>query len=599
MKPLYDIAIIDLNNDGKNDIILNGSNGILAYLQRTQEQEFDSVRLPINLEQNARGMVVDDVTGDQLADIIVTRSSNIPSANLLLYTQNPDNTFNPAINIPSYEVPHNPVSVDMDNDGLRDIVVLNGGYSAMTIHYQNPEGGLDRAVIVGIGEVQLNFERNHDIGDVTGDGLADLVHVDRNIGLKLVTFGAIPTCPTTAPPTTQAPEFLYSTLNGEELCEVLANDIDNDGYQEFIVLSCDICNETVIKVARQQSDGSFAFDQDIPTDLEMLGATGLAIGDVNSDNRSDIAIADYQIGNIALGLQDQNGIFSFSWIPVADHPASVHIADWNGDSKNDVAVLADDGFYILSQQANGTLNSPVRHLYGQVGGNHFSDTISKMADWNSDGLMDLIGYWDGHSNTTHRSKNLRIFLQKANGNFEMLPSTSFLPPPADLEIGDINNDGRLDILLSADRNRPIASIGIFLQQADGTLGNRILVGSPLYERPRSLLITDLNGDQLNDILVRNSWHYFSVFTQNSMHTLDQPVAYTSYSSHRFAPQSIAQIDENQDGIPEAIGIAQDNHLLLLKPIIGNATKRASMFWESRSQIHQSISQEYIANAGSK
>ncbi len=569
----YDIAISDFNHDGRYDIALQGMNAnpnVAIYLQRPDGNGFETgYFLPpvaAGIPWGGWGMTAGDVNGDHLADIVSTIPYNMPTAQLVIYTQLPAGGFTSPSYVPTYEIPTNPTLFDMNDDGRLDVVVLNDGYGAYTVHYQQSDGSLSAPVTRPAGEIQSIDTRDVDIGDVTGDGQPDLIYVGLNTGLTLATSGTVPVCPTPQPPpAARQPDFLYGQIDGIQGYEMVVGDVNGDELQDFLTLCDD--QGTRIQIVQQQPGGTFTLSGSI-----LLGQVfppagtllrGLSAGDLNSDGRLDVAAAQplYEATDIVIALQNTDG----TYLPatrrsIALHPSQTYIADWTGDGRNDLAVIASDGLYVLAQQLDGTLADPVLHAAGMIG----TTSWSTMTDWNKDGRMDVIAWWDGGLS---EAATVRVLLQSANGSFQLLPPRSFPDTPRDLQVGDVNQDGHPDIVLSLSRNRPLGTVWVLLQMPDGNLGNRVLLSAPNYDLPEALAIADLNGDQLNDILVMNAWTYFSVFTQNRSQTFDPIIQYQFFTLNGYSPHSIAQIDVDHNSVPEVLGIASpDGYLAFLKPI---------------------------------
>jgi hypothetical protein len=571
----YDVAIADFNGDGRNDIALQGSNrnpNVVVYPQKTDGSGFELGYFLSSLSTTfgGYGMTAGDVTGDGLADIVTTLPDNVPSARIVAYDQLPGGGLSAPSYLSTYECPVNPMLFDMDNDGQLDAVVLNNGYGSVTTHYQQAGGGLGPPVTVQADEVQSTFTRQCDAGEVTGDGQPDVVYSSLNTGLTLVLLGenSVPTCPEPVlPPRAREPVFEGGLLYGDWLSELVAGDIDNDGQQEFLTIS--MSGETVVKIAQQQPDNSYAFGDNIPVGRafphSLVSLCGLSTGDLDGDGWLDISVGRCSINSdeVVIVRRGVDGSFlPAELIEVDTSPLQTYIADWTGDGHDDLAVLAQGGLYVLAQQPDGMLGEPVQHLAGKIG----STRYSTVADWNRDGRMDLIAWWDDETQLTSRATNVRVFLQEADASFRMLPPTSFLPGPTDLQVGDVNGDGRPDVVVTSDGGNPFGVLGIMLQQADGSPGNRTLLSAPGYQRPGALAIADLNGDRLNDLLVMNSWTYLSVFTQNKQHTFDPVLYYNLGTLNSYWPHSVAQVDQDQDGFPKVIAIVSpDDYLVFLSP----------------------------------
>src|SRR5439155_26488470 len=64
----------------------------------------------------------------------------------------------------------------------------------------------------------------------------------------------------------------------------------------------------------------------------------VAVGDFNGDGKQDLAVVNYG-NNVSIFLGDGLGNFSAATIHAGDFPTSVAVGDFNGDGKQDLTVL--------------------------------------------------------------------------------------------------------------------------------------------------------------------------------------------------------------------------------------------------------------------
>jgi hypothetical protein len=129
-----------------------------------------------------------------------------------------------------------------------------------------------------------------------------------------------------------------------------------------------------------------------------------------------------------------------------------------------------------------------------------------VGDVNKDGRKDIVASYGGYTTDVH----LAVFRQNADGSFaapQLLNAADWLTA---VEVADANNDGRQDILLLHQ-----SSLGVMLQNADGTLAAETLITlPPAGGHPQQGFRTaDLNGDGATDVA------YATVGAQGSLTVL--------------------------------------------------------------------------------
>jgi hypothetical protein len=323
-----------------------------------------------------------------------------------------------------------------------------------------------------------------------------------------------------------------------------------------------------------------------------------AQGDLNGDGFKDLVVSanDYSLnptleiyhGNAAGGFDPAVSVNDGIGGPVA-------IGDFNGDGRLDLAVTTSNGFDVLLQQADGTLASPQSY---SIAGCDLPEDGAYLAagDFNGDGRIDLVvgGF----------CKQLALFTQGADGlmhpgasvaipggvagqfavgdlngdgladlviamstftpNIMIIPGDrtnglgvpytvpeSFLSAalgfPA-VAVGDVNGDGRDDLLFSVDDNFGNRGIHVYLQQPDGTLQ----ASTPLSTRgiTERIIIADFNGDGLMDVGVsEGDGPGLSIRYQTSSGTLAAP-----FVDNRAQLQALTVMDVDRDGILDLVGI---------------------------------------------
>src|SRR5437762_823927 len=131
-------------------------------------------------------------------------------------------------------------------------------------------------------------------------------------------------------------------------------------------------------------DVSFA----APRAFDTHGATSVAIGDLNSDGRPDLAVANQGSFNVSVLLGNGDGTFAAAAnFSAGFRPLSVAIGDLNGDGHPDLAVanhVHPGKVHLLFGKGDGTFR---RHAI--VFGGDRLDSVA-IGDLNGDGSLDLV-----------------------------------------------------------------------------------------------------------------------------------------------------------------------------------------------------------------
>jgi hypothetical protein len=234
------------------------------------------------------------------------------------------------------------------------------------------------------------------------------------------------------------------------------------------------------------------------------GPGNILIGDMNNDRKLDLVVACGSARSITVIEGKGNGQFgaALSNTTLAEAPGEIAIGDLNGDGKLDVAVSSHDsyGVVLLTGDGNGGLTvAPASPIVMKVGQHPHTHGLA-LADVNRDNKLDLIT-----CNST--DNDISLALGDGRGNFTRVPQSFPVgPSPYPFGIGDVNNDGWLDIVATATATGPSRREQLPLSRALTLLlsdakGGRTPRQLPLRTgEPWFAAIADLNGDSRSDIV---------------------------------------------------------------------------------------------------
>lgn len=225
----------------------------------------------------------------------------------------------------------------------------------------------------------------------------------------------------------------------------------------------------------------------------------IVCGDVNGDGNQDLLTANGTGNNITVLLGDGRGAFRAapgSPVRVAFGPGEMALADFNRDGRLDLATASHDSYDVVVLLGNGRggfAPAPRSPFAATVGGKPHTHGLAA-GDADGDGNPDIF-------TVNNESDSVSLLLGDGRGGFTRAAGSPFTVDrsPYPLAIGDVNSDGKLDIVTPAtaldDRN-----ITVLLGDGKGRFAPA--AGSPFATtyRPYFTALADVNGDRSLDIL---------------------------------------------------------------------------------------------------
>ena len=348
-----------------------------------------------------------------------------------------DPSFAPGGKLP---VGDNPVSfavADVDADGRPDLAVGNQRSNDVTVLLGDGTGSFAPApgspVRAGTGPVSVTA------ADLNGDGNADLAVANGSSNDVSILLGA------GGGRFSEAPGSPLSV--GESPQDIAVADLSGDGMADLAVPFL----RSGWRVAVLLGDGAGRFAPAPGSPAAVGGSSGsarIAVADVNSDGRQDLAVARTESRVLSILLGDGGGRFGAPRAVASGYgPSSIAFAHLNRDGKLDLAV--------------GT-------LYADSG----------------------------------RSKGrLMVMLGNGSGDFRRAAGSPMAVPgmPFSVAVSDLDADGRLDIGVATSYGD---ADSVSVLKGDGTGRFRPAVDSPFpVASPTQIAAADLNGDRKPDLAV--------------------------------------------------------------------------------------------------
>jgi|GEM_PF-4400637 len=339
----YDVAIDDMDGDGKNDILVTNSNdtSISVFRNISSAGVLDASSLAPKIELTTGitplGIETADIDGDGKKDIIVASLSNNADPgtpvffisvfkNISTAGSITSNSFAARVDFASNYFPKDIAVADIDADGKPDIVVTN--------YNGNPFTG---------GNTISVFRNNSTTGIINAASFQ--------------------------------PKLDFET--GPSPSAIAVDDLDGDGKKDIAVT----CGDNTLSVFRNESIPGMIGQNSLSPKIDI--ATGefpwhLSIADMNGDGRNDMIVTNaagntftYFRNTILTPGSISSHSFAGSIFSTADNPRGTVIADLDGDGRKDLAIannadtsisiFGNDGlrYTVTGTNANGCVDTAV------------------------------------------------------------------------------------------------------------------------------------------------------------------------------------------------------------------------------------------------
>ena len=554
------VIAADFNGDGKSD---------LATIASTQST-FSTLTLSLgqgggvfepapyiapSLPGNA--LVAADFDHDGYADLVVGRAGGANTVDVL--RGRPDGKL---VVTSSYAVPFsslNLVTADVNNDGKLDIVSANNTSNSVSVLLGNGDATFAAPVLS-----QFNIRASSlAAGDFNADGRIDLAVVsDLGGGATLSIFDGnglgqfgTPTTSTSGPyPDARDPSAQYAA--GIRSKDVVVADFNADNRPDLAVANYGpSVSNSVGSVALLLANpaGGFAAPVQFPVGS---GAIALSVGDVNADDKPDLAVANSLANTVSFLLGTGSGLVSGATATVGLNPWDATLADVNADGKLDL-LTANNGEYsdtVLLGDNSGTFGAPPP--VAAVGA---TPRGAAVADFNNDGKLDV-------ATANSASNTASVLLGNGDGTLGTAATLTVGNQPYAIVTADFNLDGNADL---ATANYAANSVSILFGQGNGTFAAPTTVGLGTNAQPINLTVGDFNNDGRPDLAVATSGVRSVAIVRNlpGGTFIVSNVAVGGSTSGVPGPQTIVTANFNNDAWLD-LAVAVDGQLTILNGVGG-------------------------------
>ncbi|CAF3346940.1 unnamed protein product [Rotaria sp. Silwood2] len=545
-RPYY-VAVDDFNNDSHADIVVAnyGINSIGVFLGYGNGNFTNKIITSLG-SSHPIALAIGDFNKDNQLDLVVVNNGTSTIAILYGLT---DGTFQIKT---SYDMgydssPHSLAVADINDDKKLDIVIVNSGTSELAVLLaSNNEIFVIHKYSIG----KYSYPFSIAIGNFNSDDYLDIAVANSgtsNVGIFLgYGNGSFMTIKT------------YSTGSDSYPDYVIVGYFNNKINLDIIVI--DSTNYRLI-VLKGYGNGSFSMVR-----TRRIGAnshpSSIAVGDFDNDGDSDIAITVRDVHVVEVFTQYFN-------YPVVDEtvystregskPHFSTVGDFNNDGHLDVVVAnyESNSIGLFINLGNGTFRNQEEYYVGVYSTPSFLVT----GDFNEDQYLDIVLI-------LYNNSKIAILLGYGNGNFSYkeIYSTDENFHFYSIAVGDINNDGHLDVIAPDVKN---GSFNIFIGYGNGTFKNIILILTIIDFYPYVVQCGDLNNDKILDIVASDSFdHGIAILFGDGNGFFQNQLVTSTKGSHS---SSIAVGNLNSDNWLDIIYVDEFSAYVVILLNSGNGT----------------------------
>ncbi len=382
------LTVGDYNGDGRTDVALRGENQILLFHQQPDGRLAKPRRLMHDLEQPLL-LLTADLNADGRDDLVMSLDDE--TFGMVAFLQDQNGGIGPMQRLRLPRVRSITVAagaeggdelycVESSTNRLRQLRWQNLDASRATdwpmLLYSYPVSGKAR-------------QRPLAIGDVTGDGLDDVVALDGKSAQMVLFRGG---------PTGLLPGEVFPGL--ADATGIAIGDADGEGAGDLLIVSP---KEKAIGISSFR-DGRLTYPRPLDLSGDPLAGTLATLG---GQSRLITIVREKHEDETRTRVQilDRDGVEQTGWEieKLKDDPAGIRVADLNQDGRDDILVfVAFSGPLTWLQQPDGSFEA--------LTGRDARESLVSDAQWNNHALADLTG--DGLDELVvaqeKRARSLRI-----------------------------------------------------------------------------------------------------------------------------------------------------------------------------------------------
>ena len=283
---------------------------------------------------------------------------------------------------------------------------------------------------------------------------------------------------------------------GEGSGYVVLADVNRDGRLDLVTQHL---LRRVVTVQLGDGTGRFAMAPGSPITLG-YSPGNTKLGDVNNDGLLDLGVTGSERDAVDIFLGDGSGRFSLApgshSVVSASAEFNTHglqLVDLNEDGKLDIITTSNQQniFHTMFGNGRGGFSpGPAANFPAGQGRYAFA-----FGDLDGDGHLDAV--IASGNNEFGEPGRVIVLGGDGKGAFKISSETSVPTGPRYVTLGDVNGDGRLDIVLSHGSNK----LSILLSQGGGKFAPSPGLSYDLGRNVWAVAVADVNQDKSNDLVV--------------------------------------------------------------------------------------------------
>jgi hypothetical protein len=279
-----------------------------------------------------------------------------------------DGTFQPPVEYSVGDFPTSVVAADFNGDGNLDLAVANGGSTYLSILMGNGDGTFQLAAQ----SPPVDYPEFVAVGDFNGDGIPDLLAVSYENPCKCINVLFGNGDGTFQSPVVTQPSFAFQAVG--------VGDFNGDGKLDLVAAG-QFGTASTVNILLGNGDGTFTQGPSYTGDRS---PASIAVADFNGDHKLDFAVANLEGVGIGVWLGYGDGTFQPGVNYRTPFPIWVAAAQLNGDGKVDLAAANfNGGVSVLMGNGNGTFQPGTFYPEG------LRDGFVVIGDFNNDRKPDL------------------------------------------------------------------------------------------------------------------------------------------------------------------------------------------------------------------